>query len=186
MQMPRDDSFFTRIMKTLAAAFRRRSQRKHVGTAEATLEAARSTMKRKKYCLLTTIGADGPSARVLQPFPPREDFSVWLGTSPASRKVAELRADDRATLVYQDDDRAACVSLVGRVRILESVETRRKGFMAMWWAFFPEGPEGDDFVVLCFEPQRIEVWDASRGITPEPFGLRSAQVTREAGTWVLV
>jgi len=183
--MLRDNPFLTRIVKALAAAFRRRSRGKHVETAEAALQAARRTMMRKKYCLLTTMGADGPSARVLQPFPPRDDFAVWLGTSPASRKVAELRADDRATLVYQDDARAACVSLVGRVRILDSVEVRRKGFMPMWWAFFPEGPEGDDFVVLCFEPHRIEVWDASRGITPEPFGLRSAELTRETGRWVL-
>lgn len=106
-----------------------------------------------------------------------------MGTSASSRKVAELRADPRATLVYQDDDKSACVVLTGRVNVNDSVEERRRRFMPMWWAFFPDGPDSDDYVVLRFVPERLEVWDASRGITPEPFGLRSACLVVRDGVW---
>lgn len=57
--------------------------------------------------------------------------------------------------------------------------------MTSWFAFFPDGPAGDDFVLLRFEPDRIEVWDASRRITPEPFGLCSASLVRVGGEWRL-
>jgi general stress protein 26 len=140
-------------------------------------------MARKKYCLLATASSGDIDARVLQPFPPGPDLEVWLGTSPRTRKVAQLRADPRATLVYQDDSKSACVVLVGRVELVEDLAERRRRFMPTWWAFYPGGPEGEDYVLLRFTPQRIEVWDASRRITPEPFGLRSARLVHRDGVW---
>lgn len=141
-------------------------------------------MRRRKFCLVTTVGHDGVSARVLQPFPPDPDLSVWFGSSASSRKVAELGADPRATVVYQDDSKAACVVLVGRIDVVDSLTVRERRFMPTWYAFWPEGPNSADFVALHFVPHRLEVWDAARGITPEPFGLRSACFTRRDGAWV--
>ncbi len=141
-------------------------------------------MRRKKYCLVSNVGPDGVSARVLQPFPPGPDLDVWFGTGASSRKVAELRADARATIAYQDDDKSAGVMLMGRMEVVESLEVRQRRFMPMWYAFWPEGPSSADYVLLHFVPHQLEVWDASRGITPEPFGLRSACLTRRDGTWV--
>jgi general stress protein 26 len=172
-----------RLLRKLALAFRRRARSRARGGVDSVLRAARATMRRKKYCLLVTAGEDGPAARTLQPFPPGSDLTVWLGTSPRTRKVAELRADPRATLVYQDDSRSACVALTGRVDLVEELAERRRRFMPTWWAFWPDGPEGDDFVLLRFAPDRVEVWDAHRRITPEPFGLRSARLVLRAGTW---
>jgi len=183
--MPYASSLLSRFLRFLALRFRSSAQRKHRGTAEATLRAARATMKRKKYCVVSTVGADGPAARVLQPFPAGDDFEVWFGTSPASRKVTELRHNDAATLIYEDDARSACVVLVGNMQVVDAIDERRKRFMRLWWAFFPDGPEGDDYVLLRFVPHRIEVWDASRGITPAPFGLRAARLSRRDGTWGL-
>jgi general stress protein 26 len=140
-------------------------------------------MARKKYCLLASAGAEGIDARVLQPFPPGPDLEVWLGTSRRTRKVNQLRADPRATLVYQDDGKSACVVLVGRAEVVEDLAERRRRFRPMWWAFYPDGPEGEDYLLLRFAPERIEVWDASRGITPEPFGQRSAALVRRDGAW---
>jgi hypothetical protein len=75
------------------------------------------------------------------------------------------------------------VVLVGHARVIDDVEERRRRFMPSWWAFFPDGPEGD-YVLIRFEPIRIEVWDAARRITPEPFGLRAARLARSGDTWV--
>lgn len=141
-------------------------------------------MRRRKFCLVTTVGHDGVSARVLQPFPPDPDLAVWFGSSASSRKVAELGTDPRATVVYQDDSAAACVVLVGRIAVVNSLAVRQRRFMPTWYAFWPEGPTSADFVVLHFVPHRLEVWDATRGITPEPFGLRSACLTRRDGVWI--
>lgn len=132
---------------------------------------------------MATFGAQGVSARVLQPSAPGPDFELWFGTSASSRKVAEVRADPRATVAFQDDGRSACVVLGGRIDVVDSLEARQSRFMPAWWAFWPEGPASTDFVLLRFAPQRLEVWDAARGITPEPFGLKAACLVRRDGEW---
>lgn len=174
-----------RLIRFVALRFRARSQRISRSDIDATLRAARATMVRKKFCVLATATTndEGVDARVVQPFAPDESWVVWLGTSPRSNKVAQLRKNARATLVYEDDAKSACVTLMGTVEIVDDLEQRRAHFKPLWWAFFPEGPDGDDFVALRFSPDRIHVWDASRAITPEPFGLASSKLVRRAGAW---
>ena len=171
------------ISRQLALWFRAWAQRRHRDGAATTVSAARATIARRKYCLLTNAGREGVSARVLQPFPPGPELDVWFGTSASSRKVAELQTDARATLAYQDDGKAACVVLSGHIDVVTSLEQRQRRFMPAWYAFWPDGPESADYVLLHFVPNRLEVWDAARGITPEPFGLRSAFLIRRQDEW---
>ncbi len=138
----------------------------------------------ERYCLLATVADGVAHARVLQPFPPDRDFTVWLGTTRGSRKVEQLRNNPVATLAYEDDARGACAVLVGRAEIIEDVSERQRRFKPFWRAFWPDGPEGADYVLIRFHPNRIEVWDAWRGVTPAPFGQRSAIVARGPdGAW---
>lgn len=176
-------SLRSRLSRHLALLFRAWGQRRRRQGVAAVLGAARATMRRKRYCLLATAGAGGVSARVLQPFAPGPSLDVWFGTSAASRKVRELRADPRATIVYQDDAKSACAVLSGTIAIVDDVDVRRRRFMPTWHAFWPDGPESPDFLLLHFSPNAVEVWDASRGITPEPFGLRGARVEWKTGAW---
>ena len=178
--------FQIRIIQVVAGWLRRWGRARRVDTVGAVLHAARATIRRKRFCVLTTLGVDGADARVLQPFPAEADFTVWFGTSIVSRKIAQLRADPRATLVYEDDRRGACVVLVGRAHIVDDLDERRRRFMPAWWTFFPEGPDGDDYALIRFAPERLEVWDAARRITPEPFGLRAARLLRHGDRWAFV
>jgi general stress protein 26 len=172
-----------RLIRFVALRFRARSQRINRGDVDATLGAARATMERKSFCVIATSSDEGIDARVVQPLAPDESWVVWLGTSPRSNKVAQLRKNAKATLVYEDDAKSACVTLLGTVEIVDDLEQRRAHFKSLWWAFFPDGPEGDDFVALRFTPERMHVWDGSRAITPEPFGLASSKLVRRDGTW---
>jgi general stress protein 26 len=174
-----------RLLASLALRYRRWASLRVRESVGAVLGAARATMRRKRYCLLATLGEGGVDARVLQPFSPERDFTVWMGTRRGSRKHEQLRRNPAATLAYQDDARSACVVLVGQADVVEDLAQRRARFKPFWRAFWPEGPEAEDFVLLRFTPRRIEVWDARRRITPAPFGLRSAAVVRGAdGAWV--
>lgn len=172
-----------RLLRRIASWYRRWATGRLRSGPEPVVRAARATMRRARYCILATAGDAGIAARALQPFPPDDRFTVWMGTSPRSRKVAQLRRDPRATLVYQDEGRGACVVLAGRAEVVDAPEERARRFMPLHLAFFPAGPAGDDYVLLRFVPERIEVWDAGRGIAPAPFGLRSAQLVREDGGW---
>ena len=174
-----------RLLRWLALWFRRRSIARTRLDAEHVLRSARATMRRKRYCVLATSGADGVDARVLQPFAPDDDLGVWLGTHRGSRKARQIEETGRATLVYEDDAKSACVTLVGRARLVDDPALREAHFGGLWYAFFPRGPIEDDYVLVRFEPERVEVVDFTRHVTPAPFGLRAAVLTRRAGTWAL-
>jgi general stress protein 26 len=174
-----------RVVRLLALRVRRWGQDRHVDDAERVVRAARRIIRKKKYCALATLGDDGVDARVLQPFPIEDDLVVWMGTSPASRKVQQLRRDPRATLVYEDDRGGRCATLVGHVEIFDDEASRHRWFRPSFFAFFPEGPDGD-YVLLRFVPMRIEVWDLGSRLVPPPFGLRGATVVRTGGVWRLL
>jgi general stress protein 26 len=145
------------------------------------LDVARRTMRRKRYCVIVTQGPTAPHARVVQPYHPDPDFVVWMGTSGWSRKTAEICRDASTTLVYEDDARATCVTLIGTA----TIEPDGRKFMPFWLAFWPDGPADESFVNIRFVPERIEVWSAAAGVTPPPYGLVSAHVVRQGGDWVL-
>lgn len=151
------------------------------------LRAVRKTMLRKTYCLMITDGPNGSSARVVQPHAPRTDLTVHVGTGVGSRKASEVTRTGSTILVYQDDARAACVVLHCDAEVLDlDPAGRERWFMTAWLAFWPLGSADEDFVVIRCRPHAIEVWDAFRGVTPAPFGLKSVRMQRTPSGWAAV
>ena len=63
--------------------------------------AALDIINTARYCTLATIAADGqPQARIVDPFAPEPDLTIWIATNAESRKVDEIRRDPRVTLLY--------------------------------------------------------------------------------------
>lgn len=172
-------------VRWLALWFRRSREADAEVTLERSLRIARETLRRTEFCFFITRGAAGEAnARVLQPSAPRNDFTIWFGTSPGSRKVAELKRDDRVTLTYESPGKGF-VSLTGRASVHSELALRRRWWRDTWYAFFPDGPETDDFAVVKFEPSRIEVLHFPARLTPAPFGLKPAILVRDGQGWLL-
>jgi general stress protein 26 len=152
---------------------------------EQLLEAARITMEASAYCFLITSGAAEADARLMQPFVPDEDLTIRLGTSMRSRKVREIRDDDRVVLAYSDPTEVAYVVLKGTVALERDLDQKRRFWREEWRAFYPEGPEGEDYVLVRFVPDRVELMNFTREVTPPPYGLRPAVVERAGATWRL-
>ena len=167
-----------------ARCFRRVGLSRTRLTEDHVLRAVRKTMLRKSYCVMVTDGSDGSSARVVQPHAPETDLTVHLGTRASSRKASDVARTGSAVLVYQDDARAACVVLYCDAELVDlDPAGRERWFMTAWLAFWPLGSTDEDFVVIRCKPHTIEVWDAFRGITPRPFGLKSVRMTRTLSGW---
>lgn len=157
-------------------------------TADAVVGAALDIARSAGFAFLITSAttpSSGVSARLMQPFAPDDDFIVWLGTSPSSRKVAELQADATATLAYEAVDGAGYVSATCDATIVTDDDARKAHWRDDWTAFFPGGAGGDDFVVLCLRARRLEVVSFAHGITPTPYGVKAAVVVREGTGWHL-
>lgn len=153
---------------------------------ELVLRAGLDIARGAEFTFLITSGAgDVPSARLMQPFPPSDDFTVWLGTSPASRKAEELRVNPAATLAYQAADSTGYVSVRGVASLVTDAEARAAHWREDWQAFFPGGPTGDGYVLVQVVAHELEVVDFARGITPPPYGLKSATIVRDGADWRL-
>ncbi|UCC84440.1 MAG: pyridoxamine 5'-phosphate oxidase family protein [Gemmatimonadota bacterium] len=150
------------------------------------LEAAREVMKAAHYCFLVTLDSSGqPQARVMDPFDPEPDMVVWMGTNARSRKVSQLREDGRATLAYYDASGMGYVTLIGSARLVDDLVERRRHWKPEWEPFYSEGPESDDYLLLEFEPSRIEVMSFTHGVGADPSGFSPAILDRSGSGWVL-
>ena len=122
------------------------------------LQAARETMEAARYCFLVTRDEAGRmNARVMDPFLPEDDMTVWLATNASTRKVDQIRKDSRATLAYYDAASMGYVTLLGTARMVDDLDERRNRWKPEWAGFYPDGPTADDYVLIEFMPSRIEV-----------------------------
>ncbi len=154
-------------------------------TTERVLQAARELIGSTPFCFLITLGESGrANARLMQPFPLEEDWSIWFGASPESRKVEEILEDGRTTVAYQDGEQGAYVVLLGTASIKDDGELRQRYWRESFLDYWPDGP-GEDYVLIRFEPSQIEVMNIAEEMAPEPFGLQPAILVKKEEGWTL-
>jgi general stress protein 26 len=153
-------------------------------TAQDWLEVARATIEGVEYCFLITASESGEiNARLMQPFKPEEDLTIWFGASPRSRKVREIAANDRVTVAYEHAEEGAYVTLVGRAELESGMTLRQKYWRRRWVRYWPEGPECEDYVLIKFVPERVELMSEAREVAPDPI-MQPAVLVRDGEKWV--
>ncbi len=123
-------------------------------TQEALLAHARELMTRNFVAALVTTDDVGlPRVRSVGVAPPEADFTVWVATSPISRKVRQIRGQPEVALHYGDKDEMAAVTLLGPATVHEDIETiTKKNFfdaedLRGSWPEFPK-----NFCMLAIRP----------------------------------
>jgi PPOX class probable F420-dependent enzyme len=133
------------------------------------LSAAREVMTKARYCTLVTLGGDGhPQARIVDPLAPGEGLEVWIATRPATRKVGEIRADARVSLLYFDPAGPAYVTLLGRAELVTDPAERVRRWKEEWAPFYKDAHRGDDLVLIRVRPRRLEVVSEGHEILGDP------------------
>lgn len=136
------------------------------------------------YGFVVTAETDGPpSGRAVQHLEVTEDLTVTFSTSPRSRKAVRIAATGAATYLVEDRDCFAYVSLSGPARLSGDLDERRRLWDEGLRAFFPDGPDGPDFVLAEVAAQRIELWSIADEVHPDPYGLVPATLVRDGGGW---
>jgi len=150
------------------------------------IEVARATLKVAEFCFLITVNESGRAeARLMQPFEPKPDLTIWFGTSPHSRKVREIERDNRVTLGYTHSEAGAYVSLMGTASIENDGAKKQQYWRDDFAAFWPGGPLSEAYALLKFVPTRIELMHIGQKVAPEPFGLQPAVLVRDGEAWEL-
>lgn len=141
------------------------------------LGAAREIMQKARYCALVTLGPDGhPQARVVDAFAPEEDFTVWIGTNPVTRKVQEIKADKRVTLLYYDPSGPGYVTVLARAEVVTDPAEKARHWKEEWATFYSDKNRGPDFVLIRCRPIRLEVVSYGHGILNDPTTWRPATI----------
>jgi general stress protein 26 len=154
-------------------------------TADYWLEIARGTIEAAEYCFLITQGeSDWANVRLMQPFKPKEDLTIWFGANPKSRKVREIGQNDQVAVSYENPREHAYVTLLGHARTESNVNERRKYWRQEWARFWPQGPESNDYVLIKFVPSRIELMNISRNVAPDA-RTKPAVLVRVDEGWVI-
>lgn len=147
------------------------------GDTSATLAAARQVVAAARYATLVTLGLDGhPQARVVDPFPPEADFTIWIATNHRTRKVAEIARDRRVTLLYFDREGGAYVTVVGEAERVDDPAMKARYWKTEWAEFYPGGHQGEDYLLLRVTAHRLEVSAEHLGIRNDPVTWRPAVV----------
>jgi general stress protein 26 len=125
-------------------------------------------VERSKICLLGTNGEDGfPNIKAVMNAKHEGMNKIWFSTNTSSRRVQQLKKDNRACVYYVDDQDFQGLMLTGTMQILQDPKSRR-----MLWndgdeRYYPCGVEDPDYTVLCFTARRGNYYHKLRNISFE-------------------
>jgi len=125
------------------------------------VEKIRDLIKGIRIAMLTTVEEDGglrsrPMATQKEEF----DGELWFFTSDETPKVGEIRKDRRVNLSYADPDDNRYVSLSGTARVVRDKEKARELWNPALKAWFPQGVDEPDLVLLNVQVEKAEYWDS--------------------------
>jgi general stress protein 26 len=153
-------------------------------TGDELVEVALRLLREAPYGFLVTAESDGPpSGRLVQHLEVTADLAVTFSTSPRSRKAVRIARWGSATYLVEDLGHLAYAALAGPARLIEDLDERRRLWHEGLRAFFPDGPAGDDFVLVTLAAERVELWSLGDGVHPEPYGLIPASAVRTGEGW---
>lgn len=148
-----------------------------VPSREAVVTAARTVIAKARYATFTTLDERGaPQARIVDPFAPEGELTIWVGTNSRSRKVGQVSRDGRVTLTYFDRDGQHYVTIVGTATIVRDLAAREAHWKDEWKAFYPNGFRGDEYLLIRVDPIQLEVVAPGLGMNNDPVTWRPVTV----------
>jgi general stress protein 26 len=136
-----------------------------------------------RFCMFTTVEDDGmPLSRPMTTQEKRGDgvlnFLTWAdGDLPDA-----IRSHPMVNLAYSDPDDSKYVSISGIASLRNDVEKKRELWNPMVQAWFPNGPEDPNVVVVEVHAQHAAYWDSNSSKMVQLFKMARAAVTGKQPT----
>ena len=155
-------------------------------SVKSVLDVAQQTIAAAGCASLITMDESGhPSSRAVAAFPPDANFArVVIGTHPDSRKNVHVLKDPRVLMSYVDNSNRGYVTVIGKAHIDDKSEERKTYWVDRFSAFFPGGPDSDEYQLMIVVPERLEVRSFGLKVAEEPTHWSPVILDRgEAGEW---
>ena len=112
-----------------------------------------------QVCMFTTTEADG--RLISRPMAVQEvefDGDLWFFTRRDARKVDQVGREPRVNVALSS--RSSWVSVTGAAEVVRDVEKAKQLWNAGISAWFPNGPEDPELVLLKVHADGAEYWDS--------------------------
>jgi general stress protein 26 len=132
------------------------------------MEEGLQLVERSKICLLGTNGEDGfPYIKAMMNAKHEGIDKIWFSTNTSSRRVQQLKKDNRACVYYVDDKDFKGLMLTGTIKILQDLKSRQMLWTDGGERYYPLGVEDPDYTVLCFTAYKGNYYHKLKNITFE-------------------
>ena len=129
--------------------------------------------------MLTTTSPDGTlTSRPMSLQQVEFDGDLWFFASRSSRKVAHLTADPQVNVATVGS--SSWVSLTGHALVVDDLAKKQELWNSVVEAWFPDGPDGPDVVLIRVAAASAEYWDSPGGRVASLISFAKAKVTGQA------
>lgn len=133
-----------------------------------------SLMERSNEVYLSTIDSEGfPEIRALlnlanpKKYPKLkgkafsvdgETLTIYFTTNTSSRKVAQMKADNKVSLYFCQSEKFLGACLTGTVEVLEDLEVKKSFWQTGWTMYYHKGATDKDYALCKFTSKSIHCW----------------------------
>lgn len=131
-----------------------------------------------RICMMTAVGADN----VLQSWPMtvmkvEDDGELWFFSSIGSGPVEEVGTESQVNLSFTGKN--DWLSVHGFAAIITSEPKAREMWSEAAAAFYPDGPESKNLVLIRVRPEGAQYWESPGGAISTVFQWAKARLTGE-------
>lgn len=148
------------------------------------LAGAARTMASVPYCWLVTTADGAVDTRPMGRLPPEagEDaLTIRFVTDDRSRKAAAIKRDGAVVVIFENQASDAYVAVTGRATLQEDRSEVRRRWKRGYDLYFPSDDDRAHAAFVEVAIERLELW--IRGVTPEPFGMKTTVIERDGDGW---
>ncbi len=114
-----------------------------------------------RFAMLTTAEADGTlRSRPMATQQVEFDGDLWFMTGNDTDKVEEVQHDRNVNISYADPGDNRYVSVSGTAQLVHDREKIKEFWNPFYKAWFPEGQDDPNIVLLKVEVSQAEYWDS--------------------------
>lgn len=132
-----------------------------------------------EVAMLTTIDGGSLRSRPMQTQDFEFDGDLWFFTSSKTHKAEEIEKDNRVNVSYAAPGSNSYVSISGTAEIVRDRAKIDEYWNDILKAWFPEGKDSPDLVLLKVAVEQAEYWDSPSSTIVQLAGFVKAMATGE-------
>lgn len=132
----------------------------------------------ERFAMLTTLSPEGVlTSRPMTLQEVEFDGDLWFFAERGSHACEHIAADPRVNVTVGGG--STWVSLAGHAQVVDDLAKKRELWNSVVEAWFPEGPDDPEVVLIRVEGDTAEYWDTPGGRVASLISLVKAKVTGE-------